>query len=100
MSIKYTITLHNDHGKDGRYAFFVDPPQVSESLTAPEVFTNAWISTFVPNGSTHDITTTSEMFACKSTWAITDDPKERSLKKKYSFIIADIIYKAIHAKFT
>ncbi|KAF3065671.1 hypothetical protein CFAM422_009543 [Trichoderma lentiforme] len=63
MSIKYTITLHNDHGKDGRYAFFVDPPQVSESLIAPEVFTNAWISTFVPNGSTHDITTTSEMFA-------------------------------------
>ncbi|KAL5089036.1 hypothetical protein Trisim1_005893 [Trichoderma cf. simile WF8] len=63
MSIKYTITLHNDHGKDGRYAFFVDPPQVSEPLTASEIFTNAWISTFVPNGSTHNITTTSEMFA-------------------------------------
>ncbi|KAH0531280.1 hypothetical protein TsFJ059_000134 [Trichoderma semiorbis] len=63
MSIKYTITLQNDYGKDGRYAFFVDPPQISESLTAPEVFTNAWISTFVPDGSTQDIATTSEMFA-------------------------------------
>ncbi|KAL7803892.1 hypothetical protein V8C43DRAFT_300033 [Trichoderma afarasin] len=63
MSTKYTITLQNDYGKDGRYAFFVDPPQISESLTAPEVFTNAWISTFVQDGSTHDIATTSEMFA-------------------------------------
>lgn len=68
MSIKYTITFKNDHGKDGRYAFFVDPPQVSDPLIASEVFTNAWTSTFVPNGSTHNITTTSEMFACQLTY--------------------------------
>lgn len=100
MSIKYTITLQNDYGKDGRYAFFVDPPQISESLTAPGVFTNAWISTFVPDGSTHDIATTSEMFACKSTEAITDYPKERSNEKKKNFIKADIIYNVINAKVT
>ncbi|KAL7952397.1 hypothetical protein V8C34DRAFT_323328 [Trichoderma compactum] len=63
MSIKYTISFKNDHGKDGRYAFFVEPPRVSEPLTDPEVFTNAWTSIFVPNGSIHNITTTCEMFA-------------------------------------
>ncbi|KAL7916682.1 hypothetical protein GGI35DRAFT_473948 [Trichoderma velutinum] len=63
MSIKYTITFQNDYGKDGHYAFFVEPPRISGSFATPEVFTNTWISTFVPNGGTHDITTTCEMFA-------------------------------------
>lgn len=62
----YTIIVQNDHNANGQYAVFNAPPTVDAEGSSPEVYTNAWISSFIPDGGNTTITTTQDFYACKT----------------------------------
>lgn len=62
----YTIIVQNDHNADGKYAVFNAPPTVDADGSSPQVYTNAWISSFIPAGGNTTITTTQDFYACKT----------------------------------
>ncbi|KAG8533439.1 uncharacterized protein KY384_002222 [Bacidia gigantensis] len=65
MPTTYTINFNNNSNSDSTYAFFVKSPELSP--TPGSYFSNVWISQFVPNGATFDISTTDQFYAWTGT---------------------------------
>jgi hypothetical protein len=61
----YKIIFLNNRGSDGNYAIFGAPPQFSNSSTSAQVYSNVWISQYVPAGGNLTIQTTEQFYACK-----------------------------------
>jgi len=62
----YSIKFNNRSGVENTWAFFVKPPQLSTTSSVGGLYSNVWISSFVPDGGWFDITTTDQVYACRS----------------------------------
>ncbi|KAN0095991.1 hypothetical protein V8E51_014796 [Hyaloscypha variabilis] len=59
----YKIIFVNNRGSDGNYAIFGGPPQFSTASSSTPVYSNVWISEFVPSGGNITIQTTGQFYA-------------------------------------
>lgn len=66
MPNTYNIKFNNNSGVDNTYAFFVGQPVLSPNPTNKVMYSNIWISQFIPDGGWYDITTTDQFYACTS----------------------------------
>jgi len=79
MPSVYKIIFVNERGSDGDYAFFAAPPIAHDLSNSPEVYTNAWITQFVPESGTFTIQTTKQFYACKLQNSFTPSRRSRSV---------------------
>ncbi|ETS84696.1 hypothetical protein PFICI_02721 [Pestalotiopsis fici W106-1] len=74
MSTTYTIMIQNAHGQNGDYAIFNSPPAVTTDTGSPDVYTNIWASSFIPNGGNTTLSTTEDFYAWAGTTPATPTP--------------------------
>lgn len=73
--------LPDKNGGTNNYAFFSQPPVITGSGSAKDVFTNVWVNKRVADGGDCDLQFSKEFYACKyrsplTSWsALTPNPK-------------------------